>query len=43
MGVLVDDTSPAKANFIAAARLAESQINAGLEQAKDHSSPARWW
>jgi hypothetical protein len=35
VGVLVDDTSPAKANFIAAARLAESQINAGLSQARD--------
>jgi hypothetical protein len=33
IGVLVDDTSPAKANFTGAAVLAETQINKGLEQA----------
>jgi hypothetical protein len=33
IGVLVDDASPAKANFKAAAALAESQINQGLARA----------
>ncbi len=33
VGVLVDDASPAKANFAAAAKLAESQINQGLQGA----------
>jgi hypothetical protein len=34
IGVLVDDASPAKANFTAAATLAETQINAGLAAAR---------
>ena len=33
IGVLVDNASPAKANFTAAANLARSQINQGLSQA----------
>jgi hypothetical protein len=34
IGALVDDASPAKANFTAAALLAESQINQGLASAR---------
>jgi hypothetical protein len=34
IGALVDDASPAKANFTAAALLAESQINRGLSEAR---------
>ena len=33
IGVLIDDASPAKANFTAAATLAERQINEGLTAA----------
>jgi hypothetical protein len=33
IGVLIDDASPARASFDAAARLAETQLNQGLERA----------
>jgi hypothetical protein len=36
IGVLVDATSPARANFTAAAELAASQLNQGLESAASH-------